>query len=89
MRLLGRDLRALPGRLPSLLSVLPERIREELPSGQAGESAGPGDSISLPRPPAGQPTSTQCPKSENMLRGRLIGLLIWGFVVLIIGFATA
>ncbi|XP_059009734.1 izumo sperm-egg fusion protein 1 isoform X1 [Mustela lutreola] len=71
------------------VTVLPERIREELPSGQAGEAAGPGDSISLQRPPAGQPTSTQCPKSENMLRGRLIGLLIWGFVVLIIGFATA
>ncbi|XP_022379788.1 izumo sperm-egg fusion protein 1 [Enhydra lutris kenyoni] len=71
------------------VTVLPERISEELPSSQAGEAAGPGDSGSLQRPPAGQPTSTQCPKSENMLRGRLIGLLIWGFVVLIIGFATA
>ncbi|XP_042773737.1 izumo sperm-egg fusion protein 1-like [Panthera leo] len=29
------------------------------------------------------------PKSENKLRGRLIGLLIWGFVVLIIGILTA
>ncbi|GAB5581815.1 izumo sperm-egg fusion protein 1-like isoform X2 [Prionailurus iriomotensis] len=28
------------------------------------------------------------PKSENRLRGRLIGLLIWGFVVLIIGILT-
>nr|XP_060484788.1 izumo sperm-egg fusion protein 1-like isoform X3 [Panthera onca] len=29
------------------------------------------------------------PKLENKLRGRLIGLLIWGFVVLIIGILTA
>ncbi|XP_042823957.1 izumo sperm-egg fusion protein 1-like isoform X2 [Panthera tigris] len=29
------------------------------------------------------------PKSENKLRGRLIGLLIWGFVVVIIGILTA
>ncbi|XP_032447288.1 izumo sperm-egg fusion protein 1-like isoform X2 [Lynx canadensis] len=28
------------------------------------------------------------PKTENRLRGRLIGLLIWGFVVLIIGILT-
>ncbi|XP_045843326.1 izumo sperm-egg fusion protein 1 isoform X2 [Meles meles] len=71
------------------VTVLPERIHEELPSSQAGEAAGPEDLGGLQRPPAGLPTSTQCPKSENMLRGRLIGLLIWGFVVLIIGFATA
>nr|XP_035980402.1 izumo sperm-egg fusion protein 1 isoform X3 [Halichoerus grypus] len=66
------------------VKVLPGRISEELPSNisQGGQAPGQGDSTI-------QPTPTQCPKSENLLRGRLIGLLIWGFVVLIIGFTTA
>ncbi|XP_021536915.1 izumo sperm-egg fusion protein 1 [Neomonachus schauinslandi] len=66
------------------VKVLPGRISEELPSNisQGGQAPGQGDSTI-------QPTPTQCPKSENVLRGRLIGLLIWGFVVLIIGFTTA
>ncbi|XP_027474791.1 izumo sperm-egg fusion protein 1 isoform X1 [Zalophus californianus] len=66
------------------VKVLPRRISEELPSNisQGGEAPGQGNSSI-------QPTPTPCPKSENVLRGRLIGLLIWGFVVLIIGFTTA
>ncbi|XP_073742666.1 izumo sperm-egg fusion protein 1 isoform X2 [Callorhinus ursinus] len=66
------------------VKVLPGRISEELPSNisQGGEAPGQGNSSI-------QPTPTPCPKSENVLRGRLIGLLIWGFVVLIIGFTTA
>uniref|UniRef100_A0A7N5P678 Izumo sperm-oocyte fusion 1 n=1 Tax=Ailuropoda melanoleuca TaxID=9646 RepID=A0A7N5P678_AILME len=71
-----RDLRVLPGLLlPSPLSVLPRKPFQDIPS--AGEASGV------------HPTPTQCPKSENVLRGRLIALLIWGSVVLIIGFATA
>ncbi|XP_034493834.1 izumo sperm-egg fusion protein 1 isoform X1 [Ailuropoda melanoleuca] len=55
--------------------VLPRKPFQDIPS--AGEASGV------------HPTPTQCPKSENVLRGRLIALLIWGSVVLIIGFATA
>lgn len=69
------------------VKVLPRRLSEELPSSQGGETPGLGDSGG--RPPTSQPTQTQCLKPENVLRGLLIGLLIWGFVVLIIGFATA
>ncbi|XP_041601643.1 izumo sperm-egg fusion protein 1 isoform X6 [Vulpes lagopus] len=32
---------------------------------------------------------SECPKSEDILRGRLIGLLLWGLLVLLIAFVTA
>ncbi|XP_025869565.1 izumo sperm-egg fusion protein 1 isoform X3 [Vulpes vulpes] len=32
---------------------------------------------------------SECPKSEDVLRGRLIGLLLWGLLVLLIAFVTA
>lgn len=88
-----RDLRALPGLLPSL-SVLPQR------AGGAGRSSPTTTTatteyefstewdLSLLFPTA-LANPSECPKSEDVLRGRLIGLLLWGLLVLLIAFVTA
>ncbi|XP_039724483.1 izumo sperm-egg fusion protein 1 isoform X4 [Pteropus medius] len=74
------------------VSVLPKRIVEEIPSSDIpnnGEVApdevnwGPTPSTSTFQSP-----STQSPTTENMLKGRLVGMMIWGFVVLLAGIAT-
>ncbi|XP_077702555.1 izumo sperm-egg fusion protein 1 isoform X1 [Canis aureus] len=81
------------GLLPSL-SVLPQR------AGGAGRSSPTTTTatteyefstewdLSLLFPTA-LANPSECPKSEDVLRGRLIGLLLWGLLVLLIAFVTA
>lgn len=74
------------------VTVLPKRIAEEIPSSNIpsqdevaqseGTWSGTKSSTTLQSP------SSQSPTAENILRGRLVGLLIWISVVLIAGIAT-
>lgn len=82
-------LKSWPSCLPP--SVLPKRIVEEVPSSDIpndGEVApdevnwGPTPSTTTFESPSQPPTT------ENMLKGRLVGMMIWGFVVLLAGIAT-
>ncbi|XP_049476787.1 izumo sperm-egg fusion protein 1-like isoform X4 [Panthera uncia] len=59
--------------------VLPQRIIEETPTSNFETE----EQLS----PTLQPS--EYPKPEKVLRSLLVGLLIWGFVVLMIGFVTA
>lgn len=88
------DLHAFPGLFfPPSLSVLPKRIVEEVPSSNipTQEEVDPGEVTWSPTKPSTtlQSPSSQSQMAENILRGRLVGLLIWSFVVLIAGIATA
>lgn len=74
------DLGGLPRLLfLSPLSVLSQRIIEETPTSNLETE----EQLS----PTLQPS--EYPKPEKVLRSLLVGLLIWGFVVLIISFVTA
>lgn len=88
-----RDLPAFPGLfIPPPLSVLPKRIVEEIPSSDIpnnGEVA--PDEVNWGHTPSTttfQSPSPQSPTTENILKGRLVGMMIWGFVVLLAGIAT-
>uniref|UniRef100_A0A673VGM3 Immunoglobulin domain-containing protein n=1 Tax=Suricata suricatta TaxID=37032 RepID=A0A673VGM3_SURSU len=61
------------------VTVLPQRIIEEIPSSnfETEEQLSPS------------PLPSEYPQPENLLRGRLVGLLIWGCVFLIICIVTA
>nr|XP_060507647.1 izumo sperm-egg fusion protein 1 isoform X5 [Panthera onca] len=61
------------------VTVLPQRIIEETPTSNFETE----EQLS----PTLQPS--EYPKPEKVLRSLLVGLLIWGFVVLMIGFVTA
>ena len=85
-----QDLRALPGLLLNpVLSVLPKRIVEEIPSPntETKDEVALGE-VTLDRPQTATTLQSQSPKPEKVLRSRLVGLLIWGFVVLIASVAT-
>ncbi|XP_019513894.1 PREDICTED: izumo sperm-egg fusion protein 1 isoform X2 [Hipposideros armiger] len=75
------------------VTVLPKRIVEEIPSSNipTQEEVAPGEVTWSPTKPSTtlQSPSSQSQMAENILRGRLVGLLIWSFVVLIAGIATA
>lgn len=69
------------------VTVLPQRVEEEIPSPDIPNQG----EVTLGHPQSN--TSLQYPLSQSpnpvkMLRGRLLGLLIWGCVVLIAGAAT-
>ncbi|XP_046539968.1 izumo sperm-egg fusion protein 1 isoform X2 [Equus quagga] len=69
------------------VTVLPQRVEEEIPSTDIPNQG----EVTLGHPQSN--TSLQYPLSQSpnpvkMLRGRLLGLLIWGCVVLIAGAAT-
>ncbi|XP_006905189.1 izumo sperm-egg fusion protein 1 [Pteropus alecto] len=74
------------------VSVLPKRIVEEIPSSDIPNNGevGPDEVNWGPTPSTStfQSPSTQSPTTENMLKGRLVGMMIWGFVVLLAGIAT-
>ncbi|XP_006941090.3 izumo sperm-egg fusion protein 1-like isoform X2 [Felis catus] len=61
------------------VTVLPQRIIEETPTSNFETE----EQLSPTLPPS------EHPKPEKVLRSLLVGLLIWGFVVLIISFVTA
>ncbi|KAG8521386.1 Izumo sperm-egg fusion protein 1 [Galemys pyrenaicus] len=83
------------------VKVLPPKVNVEhpidieLPDSEEGtvegeQPAPPATPASVQTPSESTPPQTsQSPKPESMLRGRLVGLLIWGSVVLIAGIATA
>ncbi|XP_072822814.1 izumo sperm-egg fusion protein 1 isoform X5 [Vicugna pacos] len=72
------------------VTVLPKRIVEEIPSPntETQDEMAPGE-VTLGRPQPSTTLQSQSSKPENVLRSRLVGLLIWGFVVLIAGVVTA
>lgn len=89
-----RNLYAIPELfLPPLLSVLPKRIVEEVPSSNipTQNELAPGEVTwgTTKSSTTFQSPSSQSPMAENILRGHLVQLLIWGIVVLIAGIATA
>ncbi|XP_019782800.1 izumo sperm-egg fusion protein 1 isoform X4 [Tursiops truncatus] len=71
------------------VTVLPKRIVEEIPSPntETEDEVAPGE-VTLDRPQTATTLQSQSPKPEKVLRSRLVGLLIWGFVVLIASVAT-
>ncbi|XP_059987799.1 izumo sperm-egg fusion protein 1 isoform X1 [Lagenorhynchus albirostris] len=71
------------------VTVLPKRIVEEIPSPntETEDEVAPGE-VTLDRPRTATTLQSQSPKPEKVLRSRLAGLLIWGFVVLIASVAT-
>ncbi|XP_033286448.1 izumo sperm-egg fusion protein 1 isoform X7 [Orcinus orca] len=71
------------------VTVLPKRIVEEIPSPntETEDEVAPGE-VTLDRPRTATTLQSQSPKPEKVLRSRLVGLLIWGFVVLIASVAT-
>ncbi|NIG58186.1 izumo sperm-egg fusion protein 1 [Pontoporia blainvillei] len=71
------------------VTVLPKRIVEEIPSPntETKDEVAPGE-VPLDRPQTATTLQSQSPKPEKVLRRRLVGLLIWGFVVLIASVAT-
>lgn len=77
----GQELHALPGLLFTLsLTVLPKRVEEEKPS----------PNIVTPGEATTESSNTLQPlKPEKMLKGRLLGLLIWGSLALITGITFA
>ncbi|XP_059762186.1 izumo sperm-egg fusion protein 1 isoform X10 [Balaenoptera ricei] len=72
------------------VTVLPKRIVEEIPSPntETEDEVAPGE-VTLDRPQTATTLQSQSPKPEKVLRSRLVGPLIWGFVVLIASVATA
>ncbi|XP_061028763.1 izumo sperm-egg fusion protein 1 [Eubalaena glacialis] len=72
------------------VTVLPKRIVEEIPSPntETKDEVAPGE-VTLDRPQTATTLQSQSPKPEKVLRSRLVGLLTWGFVVLIASVATA
>lgn len=69
------------------VTVLPKRIAEEIPSSNipSQDEVAPSEvTWSVTK----SSTTLQSPTAENILRGRLVGLLIWISVVLIAGIAT-
>ncbi|XP_065754755.1 izumo sperm-egg fusion protein 1 isoform X3 [Phocoena phocoena] len=70
-------------------AVLPKRIVEEIPSPntETKDEVALGE-VTLDRPQTATTLQSQSPKPEKVLRSRLVGLLIWGFVVLIASVAT-
>lgn len=86
-----QDLSALPGSLLTPpLSVLPKRIQEEIPSPntETQDETALGE-VALDRPHTTTDFEPQTPKPEQLLRRRLLGVLIWGLVVLTVGVLTA
>ena len=76
----GRTLGACSGRLfLSPLSVLPKRVIEEIPKSKPGTQYQRFRSLK----------PSECPNPKDALRGFLLEMLIWGFVFLILGFATS
>ncbi|XP_032469633.1 izumo sperm-egg fusion protein 1 isoform X7 [Phocoena sinus] len=71
------------------VTVLPKRIVEEIPSPntETKDEVALGE-VTLDRPQTATTLQSQSPKPEKVLRSRLVGLLIWGFVVLIASVAT-
>ncbi|XP_067576960.1 izumo sperm-egg fusion protein 1 isoform X4 [Pseudorca crassidens] len=71
------------------VTVLPKRIVEEIPSPntETEDEVAPGE-VTLDGPQTATTLQSQSPKPEKVLRSRLVGLLIWGFVVLIASVAT-
>nr|XP_019597211.1 PREDICTED: izumo sperm-egg fusion protein 1 isoform X1 [Rhinolophus sinicus] len=74
------------------VTVLPKRIAEEIPSSNipSQDEVAPNEmtwSVTKSSTTLQSPSS-QSPTAENILRGRLVGLLIWISVVLIAGIAT-
>ncbi|XP_024624027.1 izumo sperm-egg fusion protein 1 isoform X4 [Neophocaena asiaeorientalis asiaeorientalis] len=71
------------------VTVLPKRIVEEIPSPntETKDEVALGE-VTLDRPQTATTLKSQSPKPEKVLRSRLVGLLIWGFVVLIASVAT-
>ncbi|XP_066876278.1 izumo sperm-egg fusion protein 1 isoform X3 [Kogia breviceps] len=71
------------------VTVLPKRIVEEIPSPntETTDDVAPGE-VTLNGPQTATTLQSQSPKPEKVLRSRLVGLLIWGFVLLIASVAT-
>ena len=78
---------SLPGPRPALpallllspLSVLPKRVIEEIPKSKPGTQYQRFRSLK----------PSECLNPKDALRGFLLEMLIWGFVFLILGFATS
>ncbi|XP_059940362.1 izumo sperm-egg fusion protein 1 isoform X2 [Mesoplodon densirostris] len=72
------------------VTVLPKRIVEEIPSPntETKDEVAPGE-VTLDRPQTATTLQSQSPKPEKVLGSRLVGLLIWLFVVLIASVATS
>lgn len=72
--------------LPPPLSVLPKRIVEETSSSNTPNQAGVAPDGITQGPPKSSTTLqslSQSPKVETVLRRLLVGLLSWGFMVLL------
>ena len=67
-----------------------KRIQEEIPSPntETQDETALGE-VALDRPHTTTDFEPQTPKPEQLLRRRLLGVLIWGLVVLTVGVLTA
>lgn len=72
--------------------MLPKRIVEEIPSSDVPNNGDVApDEVNwghIPSTTTSQSPLPESPTTENMLQSRLVGVMIWGFVVLLAGVAT-